>query len=255
MSNFTESEINSDEVPQPLPTTQAQFLDYELTTPLANIRYIEQLRTQSAFITVLHDAGLQRIICAKLAAFAGRSLNTLRELDASETALDKKNDELLDQAEKNEDEIKNLGTKVLELQQALVIEKTHHLEQQQETERQAKKARAAAAEITALQQTHEASIRTVEGDYQRQIGDLQQQLEKERRATLLAQQETTLHDRGPWQKGQPDSALDEHCNTILETAQLLLLDPNLFPSIWKENTGTELSKEETEAWGRTISPF
>jgi len=64
---------------------------------------------------------------------------------------------------------------------------------------------------------------------------------------------------GPWERVKtPKLAatnLDEHCNEILEQAQLLLLDPLLFPSIWKERTGKSLTKEEEEAWGRTVSPF
>jgi len=67
-----------------------------------------------------------------------------------------------------------------------------------------------------------------------------------------------LPDRGPWlhRRGNITSgSYDDYCNEILEDAQKLLLDPNLFPSIWKERTGQDLEPEAAEAWTRVESPF
>lgn len=67
-----------------------------------------------------------------------------------------------------------------------------------------------------------------------------------------------LPDRGPWLHRRGDittSSYDEYINGILEDAQKILLDPNLFPFIWKERTGNDLASDEAEAWTRVESPF
>lgn len=62
--------------------------------------------------------------------------------------------------------------------------------------------------------------------------------------------------RGPWLKPDPDTqSLDEWANGILEDAQQWLLDPNLFPFLWKERTGEELSEEAQKVWETRESLF
>jgi len=96
------------------------------------------------------------------------------------------------------------------------------------------------------------ALRENKGQLEARIGQLERDSE-------LNQTLPDAPARGPWERVKTPKLsatnLDEVINARLEQAQLFLLDPTLFPFIWKEQTGQDLTTEEQAAWQRAISPF
>lgn len=112
-------------------------------------------------------------------------------------------------------------------------------------------------QISSLKETRNQLEEALRNNTQQVKAEAQLEIDRLKVAVEEAKREhNTLPDAGPWLRSAPEGKkLDDYVDDILLEAQTLLLDPTLFPSIWKNHTKNELTPAEQEVWARAQSPF